>query len=445
MSWFLAWTPFALGHGLNPFFTNYIDFPLGVNLASNTSVPLLGFLAAPVTLALGPGRVVQPPDAHRARGLRHLDVPCLATVGEVVARRLRGRAAVRVRVVHDIRGLRPPRPRVHGSSSAPALVPRRAVRDPEKVIDQGWRPARGAERRTAPHRPGDTGVLRHHGGARPRSSSRSPIAAKSSPVFAWRRPGSSRHALVSRRSPAIRSATSSQVRGASPGGIQPAGVIAAFHVDLLRPVLRASPQLVDSSGYLGVPLLIGLVALAVWWRKLGMLRFAVACACAAFVLSPRSASHRRRAHLSGLAPRGGLRARSGPRRPGAGQDHWHRDALSGGRPRGRPRPHEDLDPRALSNGSRVLGTSRRVSGAASRVPDAIGPGPGYPCPARLAGGGLCPAPGPVTRWSKSRMWPRHSSLRRSLARFRAAAWCSAFPYPRVRTTTSPWSGRQRTR
>src|ERR1035441_5707453 len=41
MSWFLAWTPFALGHGLNPFFTNYIDFPLGVNLASNTSVPLL--------------------------------------------------------------------------------------------------------------------------------------------------------------------------------------------------------------------------------------------------------------------------------------------------------------------------------------------------------------------------------------------------------------------
>ena len=54
MSWFLAWTPFALGHGLNPFFTNYIDFPLGANLASNTSVPLLGLLAAPVTFALGP-------------------------------------------------------------------------------------------------------------------------------------------------------------------------------------------------------------------------------------------------------------------------------------------------------------------------------------------------------------------------------------------------------
>ena len=78
MSWFLAWTPFALGHGLNPFFTNYIDYPLGVNLASNTSVPLLGLLAAPVTLRAGPCRVVQPPYAHRARELRHLDVPCLA-------------------------------------------------------------------------------------------------------------------------------------------------------------------------------------------------------------------------------------------------------------------------------------------------------------------------------------------------------------------------------
>ncbi len=54
MSWFLAWTPFALRHGLNPLFSNYIDFPLGVNLASNTSVPLLGLAASPVTLALGP-------------------------------------------------------------------------------------------------------------------------------------------------------------------------------------------------------------------------------------------------------------------------------------------------------------------------------------------------------------------------------------------------------
>ena len=167
MTWFLAWAPFALGHGLNPFFTNYIDFPLGVNLASNTSVPTARSPGGARHVRAGPGRVVQPPDAHRARELSHLDVPRLAKVGEVVARRVRGRAAVRVRVVHDIRELGPPRPRVHGHSSAPALVPRRAVRDPEKLADQGWHPARAVERRSVPHRPGDTGVLRHHGGDRP--------------------------------------------------------------------------------------------------------------------------------------------------------------------------------------------------------------------------------------------------------------------------------------
>jgi len=37
-----------------PIFHQLRRFPLGVNLASNTSVPLLGILSAPVTLALGP-------------------------------------------------------------------------------------------------------------------------------------------------------------------------------------------------------------------------------------------------------------------------------------------------------------------------------------------------------------------------------------------------------
>jgi len=67
--------------------------------------------------------------------------------------------------------------------------------------------------------------------------------------------------------------------------IQPAGVIAAFHVDLLRPVLQSSPHETDSAGYLGIPLLIGLLALAVLWRRLGIMRFACACAGAAFLLS----------------------------------------------------------------------------------------------------------------------------------------------------------------
>jgi hypothetical protein len=54
MTWFLEWVTYALRHGLNLFHTNYIDYPDGVDLANNTLSPLLGFVAAPVTLTLGP-------------------------------------------------------------------------------------------------------------------------------------------------------------------------------------------------------------------------------------------------------------------------------------------------------------------------------------------------------------------------------------------------------
>jgi hypothetical protein len=54
MTWFLSWVPFALTHGQSLFHTNYIDYPTGVNLADNTSVPLLGILGWPLTATLGP-------------------------------------------------------------------------------------------------------------------------------------------------------------------------------------------------------------------------------------------------------------------------------------------------------------------------------------------------------------------------------------------------------
>ena len=54
MTWFLAWVPHAIIHGLNPFQTNYLDYPHGVNLAANTLSPLLGLVGSPVTLTLGP-------------------------------------------------------------------------------------------------------------------------------------------------------------------------------------------------------------------------------------------------------------------------------------------------------------------------------------------------------------------------------------------------------
>jgi hypothetical protein len=41
-------------HGHNPWLTTYLHYPQGVNLAENTSMPLLGLLGLPVTWAFGP-------------------------------------------------------------------------------------------------------------------------------------------------------------------------------------------------------------------------------------------------------------------------------------------------------------------------------------------------------------------------------------------------------
>jgi hypothetical protein len=53
-AWWLTWTPWAVLHGQNPLVTNWLHYPLGVNGMWNTTVPLLGVLLAPVTLAAGP-------------------------------------------------------------------------------------------------------------------------------------------------------------------------------------------------------------------------------------------------------------------------------------------------------------------------------------------------------------------------------------------------------
>jgi hypothetical protein len=52
--WFTRWVPFAVSHGLNPFLTDYVDYPAGVNLMWNTASPLLGVLLWPVTDRFGP-------------------------------------------------------------------------------------------------------------------------------------------------------------------------------------------------------------------------------------------------------------------------------------------------------------------------------------------------------------------------------------------------------
>lgn len=52
--WSLRWVPFALGHGLDPFFSTYLFAPGGVNLLDNTSALLPSLVLSPVTLLFGP-------------------------------------------------------------------------------------------------------------------------------------------------------------------------------------------------------------------------------------------------------------------------------------------------------------------------------------------------------------------------------------------------------
>jgi hypothetical protein len=52
--WMLGWMAHAVTHFVNPFFSNSMFVPTGVNLAQNTQGPLLGLAAAPITLTYGP-------------------------------------------------------------------------------------------------------------------------------------------------------------------------------------------------------------------------------------------------------------------------------------------------------------------------------------------------------------------------------------------------------
>ena len=52
--WFLRWVPYAIGHGLNPLLTNYLDYPAGANLTWSGLFPLPALILSPLTLWLGP-------------------------------------------------------------------------------------------------------------------------------------------------------------------------------------------------------------------------------------------------------------------------------------------------------------------------------------------------------------------------------------------------------
>lgn len=51
---FLAWYPFALGHGLNPLLDTYVNLPRGSNMMWDTTVPLVATALWPLTTLFGP-------------------------------------------------------------------------------------------------------------------------------------------------------------------------------------------------------------------------------------------------------------------------------------------------------------------------------------------------------------------------------------------------------
>jgi hypothetical protein len=54
LMWALAWWPYALCHGLNPFICRLIWVPSGFNLAWSGGIPLPSLIAAPLTITAGP-------------------------------------------------------------------------------------------------------------------------------------------------------------------------------------------------------------------------------------------------------------------------------------------------------------------------------------------------------------------------------------------------------
>ncbi|HEX4126401.1 MAG TPA: hypothetical protein VHX67_02345 [Acidimicrobiales bacterium] len=53
-AWLVAWTPYALSHGVNPLFSHWVNVPYGVNYSANVAIPLLGIIVSPITALWGP-------------------------------------------------------------------------------------------------------------------------------------------------------------------------------------------------------------------------------------------------------------------------------------------------------------------------------------------------------------------------------------------------------
>ncbi|MFZ0047830.1 MAG: hypothetical protein WAL16_18455, partial [Streptosporangiaceae bacterium] len=81
--WCLRWWPYAVAHGLNPLYTHQIGAPAGQSLAWVTTVPPLALLAAPLTLGAGP--------VAAFNWLCAAALPVSALVAFILCRRLTGK------------------------------------------------------------------------------------------------------------------------------------------------------------------------------------------------------------------------------------------------------------------------------------------------------------------------------------------------------------------
>jgi hypothetical protein len=81
--WVLRWWPYAIGHGLNPLYTHQLAAPAGHSLAWVTTAPPVALLAVPLTLIAGPVVAVNL--------LTAIALPVSAWAAFVLCRRLTGK------------------------------------------------------------------------------------------------------------------------------------------------------------------------------------------------------------------------------------------------------------------------------------------------------------------------------------------------------------------
>lgn len=284
MAWFLAWTPFALIHGHNPFFTSYLDVPYGVNLAANTSVPLLGLVATPLTLALGP--------IASFNVLMRVALAGSATSMFLVSRRWVSwwPAAFASGLLYGFSSYMTYEGSLHLDLAFMVVPPILLWCLDELLVTQARSPVKTGAL---------LGLL---------SAAQLLIDPE---VFLYccmlAVVGLALIALAHRREvfTHLRVAVPGLLAGLGcfaavagyqigyflagprriPHGIALAQSTPAFHVDLLRPILSSPAHVTNTSGYLGIGLLVVLVVLAVIWRGVGIIQLASACAFVAYVVS----------------------------------------------------------------------------------------------------------------------------------------------------------------